>query len=137
MQYLVNGQQIFCTNKERVVGIPVSNDLMPTQHCSEVSESAKRLVGFIKRTFNNKSEKVTSDLYNSLLGLLFECCVQIWYPYYRKYIYKSKRIQRRIPQMIPRLRTSSYGERLEELSFSSLSKLKMRGDLIEVFEILE
>ena len=39
--------------------------------------------------------------------------------------------------MIPRLRNLPYEERLEELNLFSLSKRRMRGDLIEVFKIFK
>ena len=37
--------------------------------------------------------------------------------------------------MIPRLRNKFYEERLKELNFSSLSKRRLRWDLIEVFKV--
>ena len=37
--------------------------------------------------------------------------------------------------MIPRLRNKSYEEPLKELNLFSLSKRRLRGDLIEVFKI--
>ena len=35
----------------------ISDDLKPSKHCSDVIKTAKKLVGFIGRTFENKSEK--------------------------------------------------------------------------------
>ena len=89
-------------------GITISNDLKPDKHCSDVVKKANKLVGFISRTFDYKSEKVILTLYNALVHPHLECCIQFWSPYYRKDINKLERIQRRITKIIPRLRNKSY-----------------------------
>ena len=94
-------------------------------------------MGLIGRTFEFKSEKVILALYNSLVRPHLEYCVQFWSPYYRKDIEKLEKVQRRITKMIPRLRNKSYEDRLEELKLFSLTKRRLRGDLIEVFKIMK
>ena len=66
-----------------------------------------------------------------------EYCVQFWSPYYRKDIEKLEKIQRRVTKMIPRLKNKTYEERLDELNLFSLTKRRIRGDLIEVFKIFK
>ncbi len=66
-QYLMNGQQLVAVNKEKDLRITISSDLKPSQHCSEVFKTANKLVGFVGRAFENKSEKVILKLYNSLV----------------------------------------------------------------------
>ena len=136
-QYLMNGHQLSIVKKEKDLGITISSDLKPSQHCSEAFKTANKLVGFIGRAFENKSEKVILKLYNSLVRPHLEYCVQFWSPYYRKDIDKLERVQRRITKMIPRLRNLPYEERLTELNLFNLSKRRMRGDLIEVFKIFK
>ena len=82
-------------------------------------------------------KKVIRTLYHSIVRPHLEYCVQFWSPYYRKDIDKLERVQRRITKIIPRLRNKSYDERLEELNLFSLSKRRLRGDLIEVFKIFK
>ena len=136
-QYSMNGQQLSAVKKEKDLGVLVTDDLKPSQHCSQVVKTANKLVGFIGRVFENKSEKVILKLYNSLVRPHLEYCVQFWSPYYRKDIEKLERVQRRITKMIPRLRNKSYENRLRELNLFNLSKRRMRGDLIEVYKMFK
>ena len=135
VQYSMNGIQLGNVDKEKDLGVIISNDLKPSHHCKEVVKTANKLIGFIGRTFEHKTEKVILTLYNSLVRPNLEYCVQFWSPYYRKDIDKLERVQRRVTKMIPRLRNKPYEERLKELNLFSLSKRRMRGDLIEVFKI--
>jgi len=54
VQYLMNGQQLSAVNKEKNLGIIISSDLKPSQHCSEVLKTANKVVGFIGRAFEDK-----------------------------------------------------------------------------------
>ena len=136
-RYVMNNMPLSSTEKEKDLGVVVSNDLKPSTHCTEAVKTANKLIGFIGRTFDFKSEKVILTLYNSLVRPHLEYCVQFWSPYYKKDIEKLERIQRRVTKMIPRLRNKPYEERLKELNLFSLTKRRIRGDLIEVFKILK
>ena len=130
----MNDSELSKVNHEKNLGITISNDLKPGKHCSDIKK-ANKLVGFIGRTFEYKSEKVILTLYNALVRPHLEYCIQFWSPYYRKDINKLERIQRRITKMIPRLRNKSYEDRLKQLNLFSLSKHRLRGNLIEVLKI--
>ena len=134
--YTMNGSDLSKVTHEKDLGITISTDLKPSKHCSDVVKTANKLVGFIGRTFEFKSEKVILTLFNALVRPHLEYCVQFWSPYYRKDIDKLERVQRRVTKMIPRLRNKPYEERLKELNLFSLSSRRMRGDLIEVFKMI-
>ena len=133
--YSMNGTEIPKVSKEKDLGVTISNDLKPTNHCSDVVKTANKLTGFIGRTFEFKSEKVILTLFNALVRPHLEYCVQFWSPYYRKDIEKLERVQRRATKLIPRLRNKPYEERLNELNLFSLEKRRLRGDLIELFKM--
>ena len=109
----------------------MSSDLKPSQHCSEVFKTANKLVGFIGRAFNNKSDKVLMNLYSLLVRPHLEWFVEVWSPYYRKDKTKNREMQSKITKIIPRLANLPYEERLKGLDVLSLTKLRMRGGLIE------
>ena len=133
--YSLNGSELCKVNHEKDLGIIVCNDLKPGKHISEVVKTANKITGFIGRAFDYKSEKVILTLYNALVRPHLEYCVQFWSPYYRKDIDKLERVQRKVTKMIPRLRNKPYEERLKELGLFSLSKRRLRGDLIEIFKM--
>ena len=135
--YMMNDERLDNVNKEKDLGIIISDDLKPSQQCSEAVKKANKLVGFIGRAFEFKSENNILTLYNSLVRPHLEYCVQFWSPYYRKDIEKLERVQRRVTKMIPRLRNKPYEERLAALNLFSLPKRRLRGDLIQVFKIIK
>ena len=63
-------------------------------------------------------------------------CIQTWKQYCKKDIDKLERIQRRTTKIIPELRDLSYESRLLQCSLTTLETRKLRGDQIEVFNIL-
>ena len=132
-KYTMNSSELSKVNHEKDLGVTISNDLKPSKHCLHVVMKANKLVGFISITCEYKSEKIILTLYNALVRPHLEYYIQFWSPYYRKDINKLERIQRRITKMISRLRNKSYEEQLKELNLFSLSKRRLRGDLIEVF----
>ena len=137
VNYTMENVSIKSVQKEKDLGVIISSDLKQSNQCAEVVKTANKLVGFIGRSFTFKSEKIILTLYNSLVRPHLEYNVQFWSPYYKKDIEKLERIQRRLTKMVPRLRNKSYEERLKELNLFTLSKRRLRGDLITLFKIFK
>ena len=135
--YTINGVQLASVEQERDLGVVISKDLKPSKQVSEVVKTANKLIGFIGRAFEFRTEEIILNLYNALVRPHLEYCVQCWSPYYKKDILKLERVQRRVTKLIPRLRNKPYEDRLKELNLFSLSKRRLRGDLIEVFKIVK
>ena len=56
--YTMNNVPLSSAEKEKDLGVIVTKDLKPSQHCTQTVKTANKLVGFIGRTFEFKSEKV-------------------------------------------------------------------------------
>ena len=84
------------------------------------------------------TEEIMLNLYDALVKPHLDYCVQCWWsPYYKKDIEKLGGVQRRVTKLTPRLRNKPYEERLSELNLFILTKLRLSGDLIEVFKIIK
>ena len=59
-----------------------------------------------------------------------------WYPYTKKNKKLIENIQRRATRMIPELKGLSYTDRLQHLKLFSMDYRRKRGDMIQLFKIL-
>ena len=89
--YSIKDVQLKIVDKEKDLSVIITSDLKPSSQCTEVVKTANKLVGFIGRTFNFKSEKVIFTLYNSLVRPHLEYYVQFWSPDFRKDIVSKTR----------------------------------------------
>ena len=60
----------------------------------------------------------------------------VWNPYKKKDITTLENVQRRATKMVPGLGDKSYEDRLRELKLPTLTYRRIRGDMIEVFKLV-
>jgi len=75
-------------------------------------------------------------LFNGYVRPHMEYCVQVWSPYLKNDIECLEKVQRRATKLVKGLKNKSYPQRLTLLYTTSLAKRRTRGDLIQVFHIL-
>jgi len=75
-------------------------------------------------------------LYKMYVHPQLEYCVQVWNPFLAKDIDLLEKVQRHATKCLHSLSNLSYEEWLERLDLYSLFCRRQRGDLIEVFQIL-
>ena len=75
-------------------------------------------------------------LHCSLVRPILEYAVQRWCPFLVKDIEEHEKIQSRITRLIPGFENMSSDARLKEHSLPTLLQRRLRGDLIELYKIL-
>ena len=61
---------------------------------------------------------------------------QVWAPLWKKDIKLIENVQRRATRMVPGMKEKNYEERLRELKLPTLAYRRRRGDMIEMYKIM-
>ena len=75
-------------------------------------------------------------MYKAIFRPHLEYGIQPWRPYRKKDIGQSRKNKRRATKLISELRDLSYESRLLQCRLTTLETRRLRGDQIEVFQIV-
>ena len=75
-------------------------------------------------------------LYCSLVRPHLDYAVSVWNPYFVKDIKLLKGVQKRATKLVKELKDVPYEERLKKLELTSLEQNRDRGDLIQIYKII-
>jgi len=123
------------SSHEKDIGVIIDDKLNFEAHISEKVNTANRIAGTIRRTYEHLDEESFALLFKALVRPHLEYANSVWCPYKKKDITKVENVQRRASKLIPTLRNLPYEERLRKLKLPSLTYRRARGDMIEVFKI--
>ena len=124
------------TSEELDLGVLFDSRLSFESHIASKVKKANQILGLIRRCFIYLDEKSLVCLYKSMVRPHLEFSQVVWHPYLLKFVDKLESVQRRATKLIPGYAGLSYPERLAKLSMPTLSYRRIRGDLIEVFKII-
>ena len=119
-EYSMIGEVLIDTEEERDLGV----------------KKANQMLGMIRRYFHYKDRKTMLLLYKSVVRPHLEYAVQVWCPNKISDIKLLEGDQRRFTKCIPELNTLPYEMRLKNLNLATLETRRIRGDLTEVYRIM-
>uniref|UniRef100_K7GG65 Reverse transcriptase domain-containing protein n=1 Tax=Pelodiscus sinensis TaxID=13735 RepID=K7GG65_PELSI len=134
--YSMMGANLAMTNQERDLGVIVDSSLKTSTQCAAAVKKANRMLGNIKKGIENKTQNILLSLYKTMVRPHPEYCVQLWSPHLKKDILALESVQKRATKMIRGLERVPYKKRLKRLGLFSLEKRRLRGDMIEVYKIM-
>ena len=102
---------------------------MSQQHAL-AAERANRILGCVNHSITSWSREVIIPLYSALVWPRLEYCVQFWAPQFKKDVKVFE------CALVKGLEGMPYEEWLRTLGFSSLQKMRLRGDLIALYSFL-
>ena len=124
------------TKCEKDLGVHIDPELNFNEHILKQTQKARSLSGMIMRTFVNKTRTILVPIYKALIRPVVEYGNPVWCPYLRKDIDQIEKIQRDFTRNIIGMKDLDYEERLKLLRLPSLEYRRIRGDMIEVYKIL-
>lgn len=121
----------------RDLGVTASSDGRFSLHIHNITEAARRLSGWILRTFTTREAECLVTLWRSLVLSKLEYCCQLWSPATVGEIEELESVQRSFTSKITSLYGKNYWERLQELKLYSLQRRRERYQIIYTWKILE
>ena len=136
MNYEMGGSILSKTVKEKDSGVSMNANMKVSEQCRIAASKGNQILAMIRRNITYKEKSLIVPLYKAIVRPHLEYCIQAWSPYLRKDIDMLEKIQRRATKLIPGLRDLTYEERLKECGPTTLETRRLRGDQIEVFNLL-
>ena len=94
-------------------------------------------MAFIRMSFTTINQNKVVPLYKASVRSYFDYATSIWSPYKQKYKDAIENMQRRAVKQLPRMKDIPYQERLEKLKLQTQAYRRTRGDMIEVYKLLQ
>ena len=118
------------------LGVTFDSNLSFKYHIAEKINKANSMLGIIKRNFTGIKYDAFLLLYKTLVRSHLEYANSVWNPHHTQDIKALEQVQMRATKILPSLKNKPYHQRLRILNLPTLKFRRQRGDMIEVYKIL-
>jgi ribonuclease P/MRP protein subunit RPP40 len=118
------------------LGVIADENLSFKQHVNEKINKAYQMIGILNRNFKQLDKSSFILLYENLVRSSLEYANTVWSPYRSSLIEDLEKVQKRATKMVRCCKHMKYKERLMYLHLPTLKYRRLRGDMIEVYKIL-
>lgn len=131
-----NGSQIDNKLELKDLGILLSKEATFSSNINQKVATAKKLVGWIYRTFHSRGKLAMMTLFKSLVIPRIEYCCQLWNPDKQCDIRDIEGIQKSFTKKITGMNELNYWQRLTALNLYSLERRRERYIIIYMWKII-
>lgn len=118
------------------LGVLVDSELSFTEHVYSKVNVAYRMLGIINRNFIDLDKHSFILLYKTLVRSHIEFVATVWNPFRISLVHDLEKVQKRATKLVKECRNLNYSDRLKYLKLPTLKYRRVRGDMIEVYKIL-
>ena len=137
-QYLLHGQVLESVAGSKYLGVEISSNLLFNNHIQNITTSASRSLGFLKRNIRSQNPALREMAYKTLVRPIVEYSSTVWSPNTDQNIDKLEMIQRRAARWTLHNYSTyaSVTEMLQSLSWRSLEQRRSDSQLCLFFKII-
>ena len=123
-------------NEEKDLGVIFDKSFSFAVHIQTCINKANKVSVIIARTFTFLDKEIFYNLYKAQVRSHVEYGNVIWSSYLKRQSVTIERVQTRATRLVSTLGDLSYTKRLKRLDLPALKYRRFRGDLIQVYEII-
>ena len=123
-------------SKEKDLGIITDENLNFEEHIQMKVNKATKVMGLIRRSFMTLDAEMFRKMFTALVRPHLEYGQAVWSPVRKKDIVSIENVLRRASKQIPELKNLEYPERLKKLNLPTMAYRRHRGDMIELYKIM-
>jgi len=124
------------TDSVKDLGVTITANLKPTDHCLQIVKRSSQRVACIHRFFTYRDPEFLFGLFKVFVRPILEYASVCWNPYFASDIHLVEQVQRRFTKRILPDKNLSYPDRLRLLHSLSLESRRKISDLAMVYKIL-
>ena len=137
--YVDNGSvqvQLGVTNAEKDLGVIIANNGKNNLQAEKSINRANHELGKMRKTFKFFNIKLFRILYPTFIRPQLEFASSVWNVLSKENVKRIESIQRRATKMVLEIRHMGYEERLRVLGLTNLDDRRKRGDMIQIYKIV-
>ena len=135
-RYWVGNDAVKEVKSEVDLGVCIDTDLNFNEQRRLKIAKATRMVMAVRRAFRFLNKYTFVKLYKAMVRCHLESAVVVWSPFLERDIEQIECVQKRATKMLPETKDMNYEERLRFLKLPTLAYRRQRGDVIEMWKML-